>query len=369
MTPSPPVHEAAHVTVDARMKDRSGIGVYIRNVLPRLIASRPADRFVVIGGPDVAELTPESARVELRHSGAPIYSIREQLQLPLLTPGDTDLFWAPHYNFPLALRKRAVVTVHDLAHLALPGLVHGRHRLAYARLMIRAAGASAATIFVSQFTADEFQRILGRIPRNPVVIHQGVDASWFDVTPHTVSPHPRPYLLFVGNVKPHKNLQGLLHAFRLLKDEIPHDLLIVGQREGFIHGSPEVERDAARLEGRVRFTGWVEDAEVKQLFAHAAALVFPSLYEGFGLPPLEAMACGCPVVASRSAAIPEVCGDAVLYCEADRPDSIAERVRHLLSDPVLTDEMRSRGRERARRFSWDRCAGETAQVIERQLGR
>jgi glycosyltransferase involved in cell wall biosynthesis len=364
-----PARAAARITVDARMIDRSGIGVYIRSVLPRVIAALPADRFLLIGGSALADRDRESERVAVRPSSAPIYSVREQLQLPLLTPGDTDLFWAPHYNVPLVLRSRTLVTVHDLAHLALPGLVRGRHRLAYARLMLRAAGGCSSTIFVSHFTADEFRRVFGRSPRRQVVIHQGVDSSWFEVTPDPVAPHPRPYLLFVGNVKPHKNLAGLLKAFRLLKDEIPHDLLIVGQRDGFIHGSPEVEREAAGMHGRVRFTGWVEDAEVRQLFAHASALVFPSLYEGFGLPPLEAMACGCPVVASRSGAIPEVCGDAVLYCEAERPESIAKQVRDLLADPILTNEMRSRGRERARGFSWDRCAAATGQVIERQLGR
>jgi glycosyltransferase involved in cell wall biosynthesis len=127
------------------------------------------------------------------------------------------------------------------------------------------------------------------------VIHQGVDAGVVPRDPRDLEPpHPRPYLLFVGNVKPHKNLVGLLRAFALLHEEIPHDLLLVGRRHGFIHGSPEVEEQAARLGGRVRFTGWLEDREVKRLFAHADALVFPSFYEGFGLPPLEAMACGCP---------------------------------------------------------------------------
>jgi glycosyltransferase involved in cell wall biosynthesis len=357
------------LTVDARMYSRSGIGTYLRNVLPRLVEERADLRFRLLGGPDL-EASPagRSPRVEIEAVDAPIYSVREQLVLGRAARGDSSCFWSPHYNVPLLRGVPLLTTIHDIAHLAMPELVRGRHRRAYARFMLRAAGRADSTIFVSRFSADEYARVLGRRPRRARVIHQGVDASWFEVE-RGDPPHPRPYVVYVGNVKPHKNVEGLLRAFAILHDEVPHDLVIVGQREGFIHGSPEVEREAARLGTRVHFTGWLEEPEIKRYVASAAALVLPSFYEGFGLPPLEAMACGCPVVVSKAASLPEVCGDAALYCDPGSPASIAREVRRVLDDRALAEELTAKGRERARLFTWERCAAETGETIDEILNR
>jgi glycosyltransferase involved in cell wall biosynthesis len=345
------------------MFGHSGIGTYLRNVLPRVIEANPDLRYRIIGPSDLRrEPWAAAPGIAVEESRVPIYTIREQIELPRLTRGGSDLFWAPHYNVPLLHRGPVLATVHDLAHLAVPGLTRGPHRRAYARTMLRAAGRGSGTIFVSRFTAAEYRRILGAPRGEAHVILQGVDGSWFDVSRESPPPE-RPYLLFVGNVKPHKNLAGLLRAFRLLMDEIPHDLLIVGRREGFIHGSPEVVAAAEEMGGRVRFTGWLSDEEVRQAYSHADLMVFPSFYEGFGLPPLEAMACGCPVAASNRAAIPEVCGEAVLYFDPDRVEQIAAQVRRLLKDPVLRTELVARGREHARGFTWERCAAETGAFI------
>lgn len=353
--------------VDARMLDNSGIGTYLRQLLPRVVAQAPPGLDVeVIGGPELETLSwPADARVTFVRSSAPPYSIDEQVEgWRRRTRG--DLYWSPHYNIPLLRGGRILVTVHDLAHLALPEYISAPHRRLYARVLFRRVHAASARIFDSHFTAGEYTRLVGPVRPGDEVIYPGVAESWFTVEKAS-PPHPRPYLLFVGNVKPHKNLRGLLEAYRAIADEIARDLVIVGRREGFIHGDAAVVRQAEALGDRVTFTGWVDDARLEQYVAHADALVFPSRYEGFGLPPLEAMACGCPVVASARASIPEVCGDAAVYFNPDDPAHIAQAIQRLLGDAVLRAEMIERGRERARQFTWDRCAAQTSEVISRLL--
>ena len=351
------------------MMQSSGIGTYLRQLLPRVVQLNPDLAFELIGAAELADLGWGSdSRVAITESHASLYTIREQLEVVARSNRQADLFWSPHYNIPLLRRGRLLVTVHDLAHLALPELVRGVHRRAYARMMFQAVSRAAVRIFDSRFTAREYERLVGPMRKDDRVIYPGVDRSWFEVV-RSPPPHPRPYLLFVGNVKPHKNLRVLLRMMAGMKDILEHDLVIVGRKEGFIHGDAEVLEHAAPLGDRVLFTGWIDEDRLKQYFKHAAALVFPSYYEGFGLPPLEAMACGCPVVVSRAASLPEVCGDAALYFEPSSPDALGRQVRTLLTDEVLRSELVERGRERASAFTWDRCATETSEVLRSAMVR
>jgi len=148
-----------------------------------------------------------------------------------------------------------------------------------------------------------------------------------------------------------------------VRDRIPHDLLIVGQREGFITPDEAVGAKALELGNRVHFTGHVDNATLQQCYAHADALVFPSLYEGFGLPPLEAMACGCPAAVSRAASLPEVCGDAALYFDPHNESDIAEKIERIVSDVELRSELVARGKERAHSFRWQDTAASVWNVI------
>lgn len=356
------------VTVDLRLLEASGIGTYLQNLVPRIVREFAGTSFALLGDPS------EMERRGLGGSGvtripaaAPIYSLAEQIEMLRRTPAATELFWSPHYNVPLISPGRLLVTIHDALHLARPEFVHGVHRRLYARAMFASVRRRAARVLcVSRFTADEVVRWGGVDPRRIEIVHEGVGTDWFEAVPGD-SPHPRPYLLFVGNVKPHKNLVRLVEAFDLLSGEHDLDLVIVGKREGFITGDRRVAERAARLGSRVRFTGFVPDADLRRYVRHAVALVFPSLYEGFGLPALEAMASGCPVLASRAASLPEVCGDAALYFDPLRPDDIAAKIRLLLEDGALRRDLQGKGEERARRFTWERCARETREVIDHVL--
>ena len=354
------------ITVDARMVNASGIGTYLSNLLPRILASRPDWHFTLLGIP--AELNEygwaRAPHVTIMPCDALIYGIGEQIQLASRIPGDTDLMWSPHYNIPLAYRGRLLVSIHDVCHVALPQLVKGVHRRAYTRVMLSQVRRRASRIlFPSAFTASEFRRLVGETGSRSATVPYAVSPRWFEVTPQP-RPHPRPYLVFVGNVKPHKNLATLIQAFGRIAGSIPHDLVVVGKQAGFITGDSPAVAIANDLGDRVHFTGKVPAETLEQFVVNADALVLPSLYEGFGLPPLEAMACGCPTVVSRAASLPEMCGDAALYFEPLNVDQLASTLLRLLSSEELRQDLRQRGRRQAARYSWDRCAEQTLGFLE-----
>ena len=347
----------------------SGIGTYLSELLPRMIAARPQLAFDLLGpAPVLNGLTwTRAGNVRIVDVAAPIYSVREQLALLWNIPRRANLCWSPHYNIPLAWRGRLAVTVHDVAHLALPEFVGGAHRLAYARFMFRRIARRAdAIITVSDFTATEFDRLVGTPGTKPQVVHSGVDRAWFEIPPSD-RPHPRPYILYVGNVKPHKNLGRLLEAFGQVASRIRCDLLILGKNEGFLSGDPVVAAAAGRLAPRVQLLGALPQERLRQFVAHADALVLPSLYEGFGLPPLEAMASGCPAIVSQVASLPEVCGDAAIYFNPLEPASIGAAILRVLEEPGLRETLKRRGLERARQFTWEGTAARTLAILERAL--
>jgi glycosyltransferase involved in cell wall biosynthesis len=220
-----------------------------------------------------------------------------------------------------------------------------------------------ALLCVSEFSAREYTRFVGAGRASLTTVHSGVEERWFTVT-RRKRPYPRPFFLFVGNVKPNKNVRTLLRAFNTIRDLVPHDLVIVGKREGFVVGDPEIAPAAASLGDRVHFTGFVARDDLEQFIAFADALVMPSLYEGFGLPPLEAMAASCPVVASNAASLPEICGDAALYFDPTDHESLAASLLRLVGDATLQQQLRRRGLQQARRFQWDSTVSRTLAVLD-----
>ena len=354
------------VAIDTRMLGHSGIGTYVANILPQLIPLLRG-KVVLVGERALLDALPWSRgeNVSIVDCASPIFSIGEQLRLPGAIPKDVDLFWSPQFNIPVFHRGQLLVTIHDVLHLALPGFMEGWHRRLFARLLLGAVRQKASAIICnSRFTASELIRLVGVDASRIEVIPLGVEEAWFSV-PTAPRPHEKPYFVFVGNVKAHKNIRGLIAAFADLAERLPHDLVIVGKKEGFVTGDRQVERLSAALGERVKFTGLVDDALLKRYVACAEALVLPSFYEGFGLPPLEAMACGCPVVVSNRASLPEVCGDAALYCEPEDANDIAAAMLKVANDAATRAELREKGLARARTFTWEKCARETLAVIER----
>jgi glycosyltransferase involved in cell wall biosynthesis len=349
------------VTVDARMLRSSGIGTYLAALLPRIVQRVERARFCLLGDPAALAGFEERGRVEVRRLAAGVYSALEQPGLLARTPRDTQVFWAPHVNFPLASPGRLLVTVHDAFYVKPPREARPRlDKAIYLGALMRALPRRAASIVaVSEFTKGELERKLGAF-RGPIeVVHNGLEPAWLEPTT-APSPHPKPYLLFVGNLKPHKNLARTLTAFCRAADRFGHDFLVVGG------GDQQAYRDAveARHAARVRFLGPLEKTALRATVGNAAGLVLASLYEGFGLPPLEAMACGVPVLVSRAASLPEVCAEAALYCDPESIEDIARGIEELLTNEATRARLVTDGRRRATRFDWDRAGERMTALIE-----
>jgi glycosyltransferase involved in cell wall biosynthesis len=358
---------AQHIAIDARMIRHSGIGTYLRNLIPRIAGARPTWRFTLLGDPTLIakDLHATPARIAVVPCVSRIYTIAEQFELARKIPSDATIAWAPHYNAPVFTRKPLVVTIHDVGHL-IPSIAPGMLRQTYARtLMTRATQRAAQVICDSTFTKSEIERRLPALKRPARVVHIGVAPEWREPAP-PASPHRRPYLLFVGNVKPNKNLPALMRAFASIASRIEHDLVIVGRRDGLRADQAALEL-ARHLGDRIHVTGEVSDDALRAYVSHASLFVFPSLYEGFGLPPLEAMAAGTPCLVSTAASIPEVCGDAAAYFDPTNETELAGRIRELLSDDQGRARLAQLGRARAATFTWERAAEETARAMEGAL--
>ena len=359
---------SAHVVVDARMIHDGGIGTYLRNVVPRVARARPQWRWTALG--DHGEL--ERARwtsiagMTAVHCDTPVLGAREQLELPPRIPADANVLWAPHYNVPmLALRPRLVVTIHDVAHVARPD-VFGLGPAAYARVLLWYVRARASrVIFDTEFSRAEMGRLIGDVGARGAVAHLAADDAW-SASRAVAAPMDGPYFIYLGNLKLHKNVPLLLRAFRRVCDRIPHRLVLMGRRER-VRVDPLVAREIAALGDRVVDVGETTPDVAYGYVANATALVTASLYEGFGLPPLEAMAAGCPCVVSRAGSLPEVCGDAALYCDPTDESDVAAAMLRVATDRALRDDLIARGRARAHAFSWDRCADITAGAIDLAL--
>jgi glycosyltransferase involved in cell wall biosynthesis len=303
----------------------------------------------------------------VRSCSSDIYTIAEQFEIPFKTPRSAALFWSPHYNVPVFSRAPLVVTVHDVCHLAMPHVYGGAARGAYARYMFETVRRRAREIvFDSDFTRTEFVRHVGE-PAHATTALLGVDHVWRAAV-RSPRPHSRPYVLFVGSGKPHKNLVALIKAFEMSRMALAgHDLVLLGS----FHRQRTIDNDAlgqaSALGKSVRLVHDADDATVRAFVAGAAALVLPSLYEGFGLPALEAMAAGCPCLVSNVASLPEVCGDGALYCDPKDPADIARQLVRLVSDGELRARLVHAGRLRADQFDWDITADQTASVLDRAL--
>lgn len=275
-----------------------------------------------------------------------------------------DVLFVPSHvvpwNAPLIRRMRVVTTVHDLGFLHFPA-AHTWSQNLYLRLSTYWATRAAHTIIaISQATADDLVAYTGVDPARVVVIPHGVSPRFHPDTP--IAQQETRYFLYVGTLQPRKNLMRLIHAFAQAQCH-PQTRLLIAGRKGWL--SEPLEHEIARLglHGRVQLLGYVADEQLPGLLAGARAFVFPSLYEGFGMPVLEAMASGAPVLCSNTSALPEVAGDAALLVDPLDVDAMAVQLTRLDQDDQLYAELRQRGLAHARQFSWQACAYATIRAL------
>jgi glycosyltransferase involved in cell wall biosynthesis len=352
------------IGIDARKLHDFGIGTYIRNLLRQLGRIDRETEFVVLCRPEDRE-----PLASLGENFRPVvetarnYSIREQVKIPLaLRREGVTLFHAPHYVLPPLVRCRSVVTIHDCIHLMFPQYLPNRFALAYARTSIALAARRANRVLtVSESSKRDILRFVNTQPEKIDVIYNAYDER-FAIEPEEedmVRVRERyqlhdEFVLYAGNVKPHKNLERLIQAFDLVRKQgLDHlKLVLIGDD---ISKYTALRRAVHQynLHKYVRFLGYMPEETLAVMYRLAGVFVFPSLYEGFGLPPLEAMASGTPVVTSNVSSLPEVAADAAVLVDPYDPRAIADGIYRVLTDERLRRDLVHKGIARAGMFSWE----------------
>lgn len=367
------------VALDARKLPDFGIGSYVAALVRHVPSMAPEWSWAVLVTSEGREMLPPlPTNVRVLHVEAKGYSLREQVVLPwklwALRP---RLVHIPHYVIPLAFPGKMVVTVHDIIHVLFPEFLPKPVGYTYATFMIRAALTRARRVIaVSQTTARDLATLFGADAHKVEVILNGVEAE-FLAEPDGGEDQARrqqlgllsPYFLFVGNHKPHKNVEGVLKAYQLFVneggEEVPH-LVLVG---GFNPTGPLASRvQAMGLASKVRFLGFLPRHQLRAVYRGALAFLCPSLYEGFGLPVLEAAACGLPIMASDIPVVKEVLADAVLKVNPRDVVEQAQAMRRLWQTPETRKQLASAAKSRAYHFRWEQTAQKTVAVYRRVLG-
>ena len=356
----------------------SGLGVYTINVL-RELAKLHDELVIYTSCPEVCGVTSTKFR-RISHRVRPSYGrpghitrmawIQTSLPFRLLAD-KISLLFSPLPEGMLFSLIPQIVVVHDLIPLHFPESLP-RQCLYYRYFVPFLLRRSQAIVAVSENTKKDIVAMYGIEPSKVRVVPNGLDASHFrvgiDVSTVKRKYELAPYLLYVGNILPHKNLRRLLQAFASIAKKVSHKLVIVGKKDYRYHPALEAEAKALGIEERVFFLDYVPSEELPALYAGAEAFILSSLYEGFGLPVLEAMACGTPVIASRVGALPEVAAAAAVLIDPHDVQGMASAMAAVLGDPTMREAMRQKGLEQAQRFSWERTALLTLDIIREVEG-
>lgn len=325
----------------------------------------------------LAELADRSERVRVRRLPFPArwtarLWLRLRLPLPAeLVTGRVDLLLAPDFVAPPTAWARTIVTIHDLSYLAVPQYADPGLRRYLSGAVPRSLRRAAHVVAVSETTRREAIERLGLTPDRVSVVYNGVDPAFRPLPPATVDEVrrrlalPERFILTLGTLEPRKNHLGLIQAFAQLQESEPAVSLLVAGRRGWLDEPIFRAVEELGLQASVRFLGGVDDADLPALLNAAAVVAYPSFYEGFGLPPLEAMACGTPVVTSTGGALPEVCGEAALLVDPADTAGLADAIGRALMDRALRTTLRERGLRRAAGFTWANTAAGLVEVFRR----
>ncbi|MBI2865629.1 MAG: glycosyltransferase family 4 protein [Chloroflexi bacterium] len=344
-----------------------GIGRYTYNLVRGLSRASPEDTFVVFNNPkldnrryDIPRLA--APNVILRLADVPTFSMQEQTRLPsLIAKEKVAVFHSPYYIKPYRHRVPSVVTIHDVSSSLYPEYLPSvQARLVFEATTRLAITTSLIVIVDSQAAKSDLMQQYSVPPDKIRVIHLAADE--FDDGRPSVLPaclQGLRYVLYLGINKPHKNLGRLIQAWAKL--DVPHKLVLAG-KEDLRYPEARQEVEAHGLGDKVIFLGEVDEDEMPAVYRGADLFVFPSLNEGFGLPVLEAMKSGVPVIASQTSSLPEIVGDAGILVNPYDPNEMAMAIQFALTNDSLREELRQKSLQQARKFSWERTARETLAV-------
>jgi len=362
------------IGIDARMYRSSvaGIGRYSQNLIKNLLEIDSKNEYVLFMTPaDKDELKVKSGKLKVVEVNIPHYSIEEQVSLRnIIEKEKCDLVHFLNFNYPIRYRGKFIVTMHDLTLFFFPQTARETSwikKLAFQKVMSDACRNSAKIIAVSKNTKKDIIKKFQVNDEKIKVIYEAADDRIFS----TVSKKDieslkakyninKPVILYVGQYREHKNVKGLLAAYKVLKKETPCQLVLVGN-------IPENYKNMIDNDDDLRDTvmpGFVRDEELSAWYQAASVFVFPSFYEGFGLPGLEAMQAGTPVVAAHASCLPEIYQDAAFYFDPKDPVEIAQKIKKVLQDKKLASNLIIKGKKIAKSFSWQKAAEETLKVYQ-----
>lgn len=359
----------------------TGIGRYVHELTSRLAKLDQENEYVLFfNKPEFDSYSPPSDRFKKILADAPIYSIREQFHfLKVLNKENLDLMHFTHFNAPLFYRRPSVVTIHDLTLSFYPGKKKRSlfHRIGYHVILRSTVKKAKRIITISEHSKKDLKKLLHTPSKKIDVVYQGVGKEFKQIHDNekinkTLKDYKidKPFLLYTGVWRSHKNIPSMIKAFNELKTEYDCgdlSLVITGKEDPYY---PEVKGTTKELnlENDVIFTDLVPENDLINLYNAASIYVFPSFYEGFGLPPLEAMASGTPVAASDTSSIPEVCGKGnAVFFNPNNYHEIAQNIYALLTNKELQAELIEKGLKRVQDFSWQNMAEQTFDVYKQCL--
>lgn len=370
------------IAIDVRKWRDYGIGRYVRNLVTHLARlDHETTYYLFCDKADEPTLRDLAANFTPVVDDSPGYSLWEHVSIPRkLHKLGADLLHSPHYVRPLFCTTPTVVTIHDCIHLLFPQYLPNRLAWRYAHFMMGSAIRRSALVFTdSEASRHDILRFYSEAdPERVQVVPSALDSAFLEApepeemerVKERYQIHGR-FVLYAGNIKPHKNLERLVAAFGQAKQQPGCEdlkLFIIGD-EVNRYGSLRRTVEGAGVRQDVRFFGFVPDRTLAVLYRLATVFAYPSLYEGFGLPPLEAMASGTPVVTSRISSLPEVVGDAALLVDPYSVDDIAHALRRAIEDEALRARLIERGHARVRTFSWERSVRAIHAGYMKALGR
>jgi glycosyltransferase involved in cell wall biosynthesis len=357
-----------------------GAGNYIIQLIKALVEQKSDHDFVIFAQPsgqDMISLPEGSAAewviVEERSPGSRL--IWEQVQFPkLIRESGVELLHSTHYTRPTRLPCKSVVTFHDMTFFLYPELHTWARRLYFPRMMRLSASRADKLITVSDSTRNDLVRVLRIDPKKVTTTHLGLNPGYKPIVDQDEKRRvaekyalPEKFILYVGLVEPRKNLPVLINAFkRLIYEEYNYKLILVG-RYGWMYEQLLDQVKELNLENQVQFLGYVPQEDLPLVYNLASLFVYPTIYEGFGLPVLEAMACGVPVITSDVSSLPEIVNKSGILTPVNDPDALFEAIVKGLDDSDLRQELIRKGPERAENFSWTKTAQLTLQVYQQAM--
>ena len=353
-----------YIIIDIRMLEHSGIGTYINNLVYRILNRLENYKFILLLNPstDYSDFLKKMKYNNFKTIKiySKIYSLTEQFEIPIKIPRKYLFYWSPHYNIPVLLNKNILVTIHDIYHLVDATIVNYPRKI-YCYFMLKIIKYKKCNIIsVSNFTKSELLKYTSIKNEQILVIYNGLENIWKSTSNYIEN---NDILLYVGNMKKHKNISLLIKAFNIINKTKKINLYLIGNNNGISNTTlKEINNN-----NNIFLKDSINKEKLLYYYNSAKIFVFPSNYEGFGFTPIEAMACGCPVIATNTASIPEICSNGALYFKKNNLDDLVKKINLIFNDKKIADDLVKKAYRVQKKFLWENTAINTINYLKKLL--